>query len=252
MEADKTSMFEGLTFEGFKRLAKDNSLSPYEKIGFPDSYREGKEEIILDDIVSKLTNLKMRKQVVLDIGPGCSGLALLLIELCRKQGHTLLLVDSQEMLDHLPDESFTIKIAGSYPDDCRETLERYAGNVSAILTYSVLQYVFVESSIFDFVDHSLGLLSEGGQMLIGDIPNVSKRKRFFSSPNGVRFHQNFTQNRETPSVNFNTIEVRKIDDAVILSLLMRCRAAGYDAYVLPQGAGLPMANRREDILITKP
>ena len=251
MKADN-DMFEKLTFEGFKKLAKSDDLSPYEKIGFPNSYREGKEEIILSDIVSKLGNLSKRNQTVLDIGPGCSGLAFMIIDLCRRQGHTLLLADSEEMLDHLPDEDFIIKLAGLYPRDCADLFNRYASKVGVILTYSVLQYVFVESNIFDFLDHSLTLLAEGGQMLIGDIPNVSKRKRFFSSKNGARFHQAFTQTEEIPSVNFNTIEAGQIDDAVILSLLLRCRASGCDAYVLPQGAELPMANRREDILIMRP
>jgi hypothetical protein len=45
------------------------------------------------------------------------------------------------------------------------------------------------------------------------------------------------------------VEAGKIDDAVIVSLLLRCRLAGFDAYVLPQGPDLPMANRREDVLI---
>ena len=41
-------------FEDFKNLANDPSLSKYEKIGFPDSYRAGKEEAIFHDILSKL------------------------------------------------------------------------------------------------------------------------------------------------------------------------------------------------------
>ena len=44
----------------------------------------------------------------------------------------------------------------------------------------------------------------------------------------------------------------KIDDAVVFSILGRARAAGFDAYVVPQAPDLPMANRREDILIMSP
>lgn len=43
-----------------------------------------------------------------------------------------------------------------------------------------------------------------------------------------------------------------IDDAVVLSLVSRSRAAGFNAFVVPQAANLPMANRREDILILRP
>ena len=89
-------------------------------------------------------------------------------------------------------------------------------------------------------------------MLIGDIPNISKRKRFFASETGVRFHREFMKTTELPSVTFNQIEHDQIDDAVIFAMLQRARAQGFDAYVMPQNPILPMANRREDILITRP
>src|SRR5689334_7532847 len=57
MTIDDFSRFENLTFEQFRRLALDARLSKYEKIGFPDSYREGLEALIFEDIRSKLTNL---------------------------------------------------------------------------------------------------------------------------------------------------------------------------------------------------
>ena len=154
-----------------------------------------------------------------------------------KQNHRLVLIDSAEMLAHLPEESPTRKVAGCFPPDMNTLIEEFAGRVDAILTYSVLQYVFVESSIFDFVDACLMLLASGGQLLIGDVPNASKRKRFFASASGVRCHQQFTGTDEVPGVLFNTLERSKIDDAVVLSILSRARAAGFDAYVLPQDKG---------------
>ena len=150
--------FRNLTFEGFRQLAQDNSLSRYEKIGFPDAYREGKEENIFRDIMQKLSKLGQRGQTVVDIGPGCSGLAFMVIDLCREQGHTLILVDSAEMLAHLPDESFIVKVPGCYPSECAWLFEQYARKVNVILTYSVLHYVFVEGNLFHFLDRSLGLL----------------------------------------------------------------------------------------------
>ena len=44
----------------------------------------------------------------------------------------------------------------------------------------------------------------------------------------------------------------KIDDAVVFEILERARESGFDAYVAPQPDELPMANRREDILIVRP
>ncbi len=116
----------------------------------------------------------------------------------------------------------------------------------------MLHYIFIEAGFFKFIDRSLSLLAEGGSMLIGDIPNISKRKRFFSSSNGINFHQSFTGKNEIPEVNFIQIEEDKIDDAAIIGLIIRARNQGYDAYWLPQDEKLPMANRREDILIIRP
>jgi hypothetical protein len=116
----------------------------------------------------------------------------------------------------------------------------------------VLHYVFAEQPLFDFIDHTLGLLAPGGACLLGDVPNVSKRKRFFSSAAGVRCHQEFTARAERPAVTFNCPEPGKLDDAVVLGIVARCRAAGFDTYVVPQAADLPLATRREDVLIYRP
>jgi 2-polyprenyl-3-methyl-5-hydroxy-6-metoxy-1,4-benzoquinol methylase len=242
--------FDSLTFAGFRELAAAQGLSRHERVGFPDSYREGYEAAIYRDIQAKLTNLAKRGQTVLDIGCGCSDLPLLLADTGERQSHQLVLIDSAEMLGHLPDG--LRKVAGCFPRDMAGLMEEFAGRVDAILTYSVIQYVFVESSIFDFVDACLALLAPGGQLLIGDVPNVSKRKRFFASDAGVACHQQFTGTDEVPEVAFYALERSKIDDAVVLAILSRARAAGFDAYVLPQAADLPMANRREDVLIVRP
>ena len=244
--------FKDLTYRDFRTLARDDSLSKYEKIGFPDSYRKGFDNKIFADIQKKLTHLNKKNKLIMDIGPGCSELAVMLIELCKKNNHQLILIDSKEMLDNLPDESFIEKIPCYYPSECHWVFETYKNKIDSILTYSVLHYIFAESSIFRFIDVSLGLLADSGQMLVGDIPNISKRKRFFSSPTGIRFHQNFTNTKTIPEVTFNTLEPDTMDDAVLFSLVMRCRNSGFDAYLLPQSENLPMANRREDILIIKP
>jgi len=252
MSAISPERFHDLTFDGFRELATAEGLSRFERIGFPNCYRDGYEAAIFRDICSKLTNLCGRGRTVFDIGCGCSDLPLLLADSCRRQGHEFILCDSAEMLGHLPDEPFVRKAAGRFPAEMDALIAEYAGRVDAILVYSVLQYVFVEGSVFDFADVCLSLLAPGGQLLIGDIPNVTKRKRYFASAAGVRYHQVFTGTDETPAATFNSLERSKIDDAVVLALLGRARAAGFDAYIVPQSPALPMANRREDVLIVRP
>jgi 2-polyprenyl-3-methyl-5-hydroxy-6-metoxy-1,4-benzoquinol methylase len=244
--------YAGLDFEGFKALARDPARSPHEKVGFPDSYRAGKAGVILKDITSKLTVLRSRAKSVLDIGPGCSDVATSFVALCAERGHRLTLIDSEEMLENLPDATHVEKVAGRFPDDCLDFIAARRGGFDAVLAYSVLHYVFVERDVFSFLDRALELLAPGGQLLIGDIPNQSMRKRFFSSAAGVRFHQRFTGTDESPRVEHLAVETGHLDDAVVLSLVMRARAAGFDAFVVPQGARLPMANRREDLLVSRP
>jgi hypothetical protein len=237
--------FADLTFDDFRRLATDASLSPYEKIGFPDEYRKGYEPAILADVRAKLPPLDDRDRVVLDIGPGCSELPAMLREHCERQGHTLLLVDSEEMLAHHPDGEQVRKFTGPFPD-CRHLLDEFAGRVDAILAYSVLHYVHPVGA---FLDAALGLLAHGGHMLVGDIPNASKRRRFFSSPAGREYHRAFTGSDDPPPL---TAAAGQIDDDLLLGLVARARAVGFDAYLVPQAGGLPMANRREDLRVMRP
>jgi hypothetical protein len=248
---DQYRRFATITFDDMRKMAQDESVSRFEKIGFPDSYREGKGELIFQSIVTNLPLLNETGKVVLDVGPGCSDLPHMIINLCRDRGHKLLLVDSEEMLAHLPDDDFIQKFPAYYPQ-VDPLFQEYASKVDVLLTYSVLQMVFVEGNFWGFLDRSLELLAEGGEMLIGDLPNASKRRRFFSSSNGIKFHQQFMNTQGLPEVRFNTVERHQIDDSVILALISRARNQGFDAYVLPQHPDLPFANRREDVLIRRP
>jgi len=249
--SNKYDQFKDLTFDDFRRRASDPVLSPHEKVGFPDEYREGREEAIFNDVLGKLPALSERQRAVVEIGPGCSRLPLMLIALCERQEHRLVLVDSLEMLAQLPDAPHVTKVAGRYPQ-CHTALETYAGQVDALLSYSVIQYVFAEDNLWAFLDRSLALLAPGGSMLLGDIPNASMRKRFFASESGIRMHQQFTGQSQPPEVRFNALEPNQMDDSVVMALLLRARAQGFHAFVVPQAPQLAMATRREDILIRRP
>lgn len=243
--------FSKLDFEGFRKLAADPGLSKYERIGFPNSYREGQESAIFADIQRKLPALGLKGKRVLDIGPGCSDLPQMLIRTCQAQAHSLLLIDSREMLDQLPDAPGIEKHPALFPR-CPELLAREAGKVDAILSYSVLHYAYVDTNLFGFLDAALALLAPGGDLLLGDIPNVSMRKRFFASGTGVAFHQAFMKTQDKPVVEHLRLEPDQIDDSVVFGLLLRARTAGFNAWAVPQDPSLPMSNRREDILIHRP
>jgi hypothetical protein len=73
-----------------------------------------------------------------------------------------------------------------------------------------------------------------------------------ASAAGKAYHKIHYSHLPEPDVVFNALEPGQIDDGVILGLVARMRGAGLHAFVVPQAPDLPMANRREDILIVKP
>lgn len=243
--------YDNLTYEKFRKLAKRKDLSIHEKVGFPNDYREGLEEHIFADMLKKVRSLDRENCTALEIGPGCSALPVMLADLCAKKQSTVHFVDSREMLKLLPNGGHIHKWPGCYPEvpNLIKTLE---GKVDCIIAYSVIQYVFAESNLWKFIDQSLMMLKNGGEMFLGDIPNITMRKRFFSSKDGVKMHKKFTCRGKSPTVKYNQIEIGKIDDSVVLGIIARVRSEGYHAWLMPQGNALPMANRREDILIRKP
>jgi len=246
--------FDQLDYEGFRKLAVNKDLSQFERIGFPDNYRDGHEGAIFNDIRTKLPKLDGTGYVILDIGPGCSDLPKMLITHCETHGHHLTLADSAEMLELLPNSSAeqkVDKIPGRFPDTANK-IRSTLGQADVILCYSVIQYAVAEDILNLFFDSALDLLAEGGEMLIGDLPNASMRKRFFSSNSGQAFHYAFSGKENVAVSGIEESEEGKINDEIIFELLSRARATGSHAFVVPQPDELPMANRREDILIKRP
>lgn len=52
---------------------------------------------------------------------------------------------------------------------------------SKVLVYSVLQYVTSQASVIQFMCRALSVLRSGGQLLLGDLPNLGKTPRFTST-----------------------------------------------------------------------
>ena len=250
-EENKIAKLSDLDFNKFKLLANDESLSRFEKIGFFNHFREGKEALIWEDIQSKVSALAMENARVLDIGPGCSDLPFMLLKNAEEKGQNVVLIDSQEMLNQLPDFSFCEKFSAMFPNETKQWSKENTNSFDAIICYSVLHYIAAESSVELFVEAVCDLLSPGGMALIGDIPNVSKRNRFFKSEEGIQFHQNNHGPDSFPEINWNEKKLGEFNDEDVFSILKMARVKGLEAFVLPQNSALPMANRREDILFVK-
>jgi 2-polyprenyl-3-methyl-5-hydroxy-6-metoxy-1,4-benzoquinol methylase len=247
---DRIEQHSNLTFDDFCELAKKKDISKFEKIGFPDDFRCGKEESIFSDINNKVQIAP--ESIVLDIGAGCSDLPEIIATYCDTIKSKYVVIDSKEMLENISDSFECVeKISGFYPD-IPAVFSKYKGKVDVIICYSVFQYIFEESNAWRFIDATLSLLKPGGRFLIGDIPNASMRKRFLESEAGISFHQQYMNTQDLPNVRYNCLEPGDIDDSVVFSIVSRCRNQGFHAYILPQSSSLPMSNRREDILIIRP
>jgi hypothetical protein len=243
--------FSALGFDDFQQMARDESLTPNERSGFPESYRDGAEQGILADIVAKLPVLAGSRAVVADIGCGATPLTLAIGELCQSHSHELLLIDGLDVLAGVPERVGTTKLAGRFPD-LEEIKTGWTNRCDAVIVYSVLQLVFAEASVFGFLDATLGMLRSGGRVLIADLPNQSMRRRFLASDAGRAFHRSYMQTNADPDLTWPALPRPEFDDASVIGLLGRARAAGFHAWLVPQATGLPMANRREDLLIERP
>jgi 2-polyprenyl-3-methyl-5-hydroxy-6-metoxy-1,4-benzoquinol methylase len=246
----ETARFQKLGFGDFRSLARDPTLSEAEKMGFARGHREGFDDAIWTSLLGLLPRLSGASARVLDIGCGCGEIARKLIARAEGSGHRLTMIDHQEMLDLLPTSKAVTPVAGRFPDEMPPSVEE--GGFDVIIAYSVLPLVVIDANPFAFVDAALERLNPGGRLLIGDLPNFSKLRRFLSSSAGADYHRAYMRTDEAPQVPPFAPATDSIDDSMLLGLMMRARLAGFDAYLLPQPPDLAFANRREDLLIERP
>jgi hypothetical protein len=243
--------FAALRFDDYQQTARNEALTPNERSGFPEHYRQGAESAIIKDIVAKLPALTGERLMVADIGCGATPLTLAIGELCRTHGHELLLVDGAEVLAQLPNRPGVTKLASRFPE-LAANHEQLSGRYDAVIVYSVIQVTFLEGSTCPLCDALLGLLlprrtgPDRGPPEPVAAPSVSGRRcRTRLSP---RVHLD----DEEPDLSWPALPAPEPDDAVVIGLLSRARAAGSHAWVMPQAPGLPMANRREDLVLEQP
>jgi hypothetical protein len=231
-----------ISFDDFRTLATRDGLKLHQRIDDPFDVRSSKTDAILSDIISKLPRLAGYDATVADIGPGCGPLAHALIGHCGRQRHQLWLIDSAEMLAHIPDSGYVRKIRGRFPEAFGQ-LGALVGQADVVTAYSMLHYVFEHDNVWEFLDRALALLAPGGTLLLGDVPSWSKRKR-----KAVVDGQTFAP----LDIRAGEVWPGGLTDAVIFGLMGRAAESGFDAYLLPQPDNLPMASLRVDLLFRRP
>lgn len=235
-------------FDYYKEKATDGSLTTTEKCG--RYLKQADDELnIFEDVRLKLPALNKENSLIIDIGCGCSDPVNKLIENSLTYKNNLVLVDSEEMLSHLPALDNITKIDTKFPDP--SFVEKYQNKADAIIVYSVFHCVYLESDFIMFTDSLVKLLKSGGTLLLADLPNATKKKRFLSSDEGKAFHKAWSNESSDPEVSWNQFEPGSLDDSLVIMLMLRYRQMGYETYLVPQDKHLPFSNTREDILIRK-
>lgn len=131
-------------------------------------------------------------------------------------------------------------------------------NFDKILCYSVLHYLSDESEVLSFISRVLAHLLPGGRALFGDLPNRSRKLRFLNSPSGKESERQWQERLASSGTQGATVDLPAdpnlvlFTDELVLEICKKCRADGFDAFILPQPSSLPFGNTREDILVIRP
>jgi protein-L-isoaspartate O-methyltransferase len=126
-----------------------------------------------------------------------------------------------------------------------------------ILIYGVMQCLADFDEVVHFLRKALGLLAPGGLMLVGDIPNTDRKRRFASSERGKAINASWPANASADLHNFKLDELPpdenlvNLDDAALLKLVQIFRSEGFEVGLLPEAPNLPFGQTREDLLFMR-
>ena len=241
-----------ISFENYGKRAK--LTKNFTIISGRYSIQKSAERLIFYDVKSKL-NIEPN-DTCLDIGCGPGNLLIPLSFLVNK----ITGIDHSDVIEKLQKRFSDLNnielIKGNFLD-----LKMDKG-FTKILVYSVLHCLEDQKEVLEFIDKANSLLTPGGKILFGDIPNISRKERFLSSHYGKEFLKEWNSKRAN-SKNSDEIEQSKLDrlpvdvntvkfnDDFMLKIIKKLRKEGYHAYILPQHPELPFGYTREDILVEK-
>jgi SAM-dependent methyltransferase len=245
----------------FSSTAKVGPSAP-ERVGRPRS-EEQAEELMWRDLQTKL--IVADGSSIIDIGVGNGLVARKWLELAGTSPINLVLADFPEVIDALVADAADafasaprVSVArGAFPQFFEPNI--FSRRFDRVVAYSLIHYTDDPAS---FIEAAVRLLQPGGRLLIGDLPNISKKGRFLASPSGRLFDSHYKGVPADSLPVFGTHHefVASLDrggatwitDEFLLDVVLRYRDRGYDVYILEQPSGLPLCQTREDLLICAP
>lgn len=226
------------------------------------------ETYMIQDVLNKLELTK--HDTLLEIGCGM-GTLLFPFSLIVKEAYG---IDHPALITRLKNSPYPENcslLAGNWLEDGFQLPE-----MTKILIYNVIQHACSFEKAITFIEKALPYLPLGGKLLVGDIPNTSRKKRFEASEDGRQFNQWWNEQRakfkteeEKQRDKFLDQEIRRdgqtnagfdmenklvyfeFTDDMILDTIRHFRKMGHECYTLPQPTYLPFGYTREDLLIVK-
>lgn len=237
------------SFENYRSLASMENVTDTEVAGRYE-FQAYAERMIVGDVLKKLSIGPDDELMEIGCGPGN-----LLIPLSYVVAQSVG-IDNAAALDRLTarvgDRCQIRLYAGDFL-----TMELPDSKFDKVLIYSVLHYLNDTDAVIAFVSRALSLLSPGGKLLLGDLPNQDKKRRYAESPAGkaanLEWQALISSKGGHPMSQFpRDDELVAFDDDLVLSLLRLGRELRFESYLLQQSSSLPFGNTREDILYVAP
>ncbi len=235
-----------VSFENYQHIAQMTEASNTEVAG-RYMFQQEAERRILSDLLIKL-DLKVTDSL-LEIGCGPGNLLVPLASFCAQATG----IDNEAAIARLNERLANgIEITGITGNFLEMNLP--ATSFDKIIIYSVLQYMSNQEEAFNFIDRALSLLQPGGRLVLGDLPNRTKKFRFASSNAGQQTAMKWAElvkgsGSHPMEVTESDSSLVAVDDSFVVDLMMYIRNKGFEAYVLPQPLDLPFGGSREDILV---
>lgn len=235
-------------FSAYSKLAKMN-VTDVEAAG-RYQFQENDEKKIFDDILWKLELSKNDR--VLDIGCGPGALLIpasgLVREITGIDNENSINRCSEKLNSNYPNVEL---IVGEFNKDDFSKL----GKFNKIIVYGVLHCLNNLDEVNSFVNKAMSLLSLGGRLLLGDVPNTSKKNRYINSSNFKSQKKEWASKSKNINTNAEILksanQIGGFSDVEIMDLLISVRRSGYESFLIPQNENLPYGITREDILITR-
>ena len=238
--------FRQSKFDAYGHLSDQNASFTEQNGRYPAQSQF--EKLIFLDVLKKL-NLKPENQL-LDIGCGMGNI---LIPAC-------FVVENVTGIDH---PKVIEKLNSVFKkDNCHLTGGDFIDlpiqkKFDRIVSYCVLPALPHRDVVMSFIDKALNLLTDDGLLLLADLANIDKKKRFFESLRGKSFSLAWERRIRNMPTKIDPSDVHKLptvifDDQFMIDICLHIRKRGFHAYILNQPQNLPFGNTREDILVVGP